>query len=73
MSAVVAGGGLRMGQVVGSTTSKGEFPRECPYTVQNVLSTIYGTLGIDPSLTFPNIVGRPIYLLDDRAPVQELG
>ena len=42
------------------------------YTVQNVLSTIYHTLGIDPSLTFPNHVGRPVYLLEDREQVQVL-
>ena len=72
MSCLVAGGGLRMGQVVGSTTARGEEAREGRYSVQNVLATVYHVLGIDPAVTFPDQVGRPIYLLDDRTPVREL-
>jgi uncharacterized protein (DUF1501 family) len=72
MSAVVAGGRLKMGQVVGSTTSKGEQPREKPYSVSQVLATLYTAIGIDPATTFPNASGRPVYLLDDREPVREL-
>jgi hypothetical protein len=40
--------------------------------VPNVLATIYGVLGIDPAMTFPNGAGRPMYLLDEREPVAEL-
>jgi hypothetical protein len=29
-------------------------------------------MGIDPSMTFPNQTGRPMYILDDREPVTEL-
>jgi hypothetical protein len=72
MSAVIAGGGLKMGQVIGSTDARGEYPKDRPYKVSNVLSTIYRTIGIDPALTFPNGSGRPMYLLDDREPVTEL-
>jgi len=72
MSALVAGGGLKMGQVVGSSTERGERPRDRPYTVQQVLSTVYQTIGIDPSRTFPSGSGRPMYILDDREPVTEL-
>jgi hypothetical protein len=72
MSALVAGGGLKMGQVVGSTTSRGERPRDRPYTVPQVLATVYRAIGIDPARTFPNGSGRPMYILDDREPVREL-
>jgi uncharacterized protein (DUF1501 family) len=72
MSAVVAGGGLKMGQAIGSTTSRGESPRDRRYSVQQVLSTIYRTMGIDPAMTFPSGNGRPMYLVDDREPVVEL-
>ncbi len=72
MGALIAGGGLRMGQAVGVTTSRGERPKDRPYTVQNVLSTIYRAMGIDPALTFTNGFGRPVYVLDDREPVMEL-
>jgi hypothetical protein len=72
MSALIAGGGLRMGQAVGSSTARGERPKDRPYTVPQVLSTIYRAIGIDPSITFPNGSGRPMYVLDDREPVREL-
>ncbi len=72
MSALIAGGGLRMGQAIGSTTSRAERPRDRPYTVSQVLSTVYRAMGIDPAMTFPNGSGRPMYLLDDREPVREL-
>ena len=72
MSALIAGGGLKMGQAIGTTNARGEVPRDRPYRVPQVLSTIYRTLGIDPSLTFANGAGRPVYVLDDREPVSEL-
>jgi uncharacterized protein (DUF1501 family) len=72
MSAMIAGGGLKMGQAVGTSTEKGERPKDNPLSVQRVLSTIYHTLGIDPAMTFPNGAGRPMYVLDEREPVREL-
>jgi hypothetical protein len=72
MSALVAGGGLKMGQVVGSTNSRGEYPKDRKVTVPQVLSTFYRTLGIDPAMTFNNGTGRPVHILDDREPVREL-
>jgi uncharacterized protein (DUF1501 family) len=70
--ALMAGGGLRMGQVVGATDARGENPRGGAYTPQNVLATLYHVLGIDPATTLPDHQGRPIYLLDDRRKVEEL-
>jgi hypothetical protein len=72
MGALVAGGGLRMGQAVGATTEKGERPKDRPYTVPQLMGTLYRAIGIDPGLTFPNGAGRPMYVLDDREPVKEL-
>jgi len=72
MSALIAGGGLKMGQAVGASTARGERPKDRPLSVPNVLSTIYRQLGIDPAMTFPNNAGRPMYILDDREPVKEL-
>jgi hypothetical protein len=70
--ALMAGGGLRMGQVVGATNARGEVPKGQPYTPQNVLATLYHVLGIDPATTLPDHQGRPVYLLDDREKVAEL-
>jgi len=69
---MIAGGGLRMGQAVGASSARGEFPRDRRYTASQVLSTIYRAMGIDPSMTFPNQAGRPMYILEDREPVAEL-
>lgn len=72
MSAMVAGGGLKMGQAVGSSSSRGEQPRDRRVTASQVLSTVYHAMGIDPSQTFLNGAGRPMYILDDREPITEL-
>lgn len=70
--ALMAGGGLQTGQVIGATDPRGENPKGRPYTPQNVLATLYYVLGIDPVTTLPDHQGRPIYLLDDREKVAEL-
>jgi Protein of unknown function (DUF1501) len=72
MSAMVAGGGLRMGQAIGASTARGERPQDRRYTVPQVLSTLYRAIGIDPATTFNNGAGRPVHIVDDREPVREL-
>lgn len=72
MSALVAGGGLRMGQAIGSSNARGELPRDRRCTPSQLLSTIYRAIGVDPSQTFPNQTGRPMYILEDREPISEL-
>jgi hypothetical protein len=72
MSAMVAGGGLKMGQAIGSSTARGERPQDSRYTVPQVLSTLYRAVGIDPGQTFLNSTGRPIHVVEDRSPVREL-
>ena len=72
MSALVAGGGLKMGQAIGTSSARGETPKDRPYKVPNVLATLYKALGIDPAMTFPSGSGRPMYVLDDRELVTEL-
>jgi hypothetical protein len=70
--ALLAGGGLTTGQVVGATDPRGERPQGKPYTPQNVLATLYHVLGIDPETTINDHQGRPVYLLDDREKVAEV-
>ncbi len=72
MSALVAGGGLRTGQFIGSSNARGEVPKDNPVTVQRVLATLYHALGIDPAATLMSNTGRPMYLLDEREPIAEL-
>jgi len=72
MGCMISGGGLRMGQAIGSSSARGEYPRDRRTTPAQILSTIYRSMGIDPSLTFPNGSGRPMYIQEDRDPVSEL-
>ncbi|MCB1233862.1 MAG: DUF1501 domain-containing protein, partial [Verrucomicrobiae bacterium] len=72
MSVVLAGGGLRMGQVVGATNARGEFPAERPLTPADVLATIYHVVGIDPRRSFLDHSGRPVPILDGGSPIAEL-
>ncbi len=71
-TALVSGGGLRMGQVVGATNSKAEFPTQRPYTPQDLLATVYRHLGIDCRRTFTDYTGRPIHILNAGEPIREL-
>jgi hypothetical protein len=71
-SALVSGGGLRMGQVVGATTSKAEYPVERPLAPQDLLATMYRHLGIDPKATLNDFSGRPVDVLPLGEPIREL-
>ena len=70
-AALVSGGGLRMGQVVGATNSKGEYPADRPLTPQDLLATIYRHLGIDYSHSFVDLSGRPTPILGRGTPIRE--
>lgn len=71
-AAVLAGGGFKVGQVIGETDAHAARSKGTPYTPANVLATLYGHLGIDPATTIPDHTKRPMHVLDDRAPVREL-
>jgi hypothetical protein len=72
-SALLAGGGLRHGQVIGSTTRLGEEPRTRPVHFREVFATLYQRLGIDPERTrFQDLAGRPQPLVGDHRPMPEL-
>jgi hypothetical protein len=72
MCALVAGGGLRMAQLIGATNSRGEFPSERPLTPQDLLATVYRHLGIDSRHEFRDFSGRPIPVLSSGQPIREL-
>ncbi|HKB06029.1 MAG TPA: DUF1501 domain-containing protein [Gemmataceae bacterium] len=71
-AAVIAGGGFRVGQAIGETDSHGGRAKGKAYTPSNVLATMYAHLGIDPSVTLPDHLGRPMHVLDEREVVGEL-
>jgi hypothetical protein len=70
--AMLAGGGWRHGQVIGSTDRDGGSAKDRPVPIQSVHATIYRHLGIDPGTAVPDRANRPMYLLDDREPIREL-
>jgi hypothetical protein len=72
MFCLLGGGGLRGGQVVGSTDRLGTAPRTRPLTPANIHATIYHVLGIDPHLQLLDPTGRPVNVLDDPTPISEL-
>ena len=70
--AMLYGGGLTMGQVIGSTNDKGERPQDRPVSYQDLLATIYHSMGINPEHTFLNQSGRPVPILSSGAAIAEL-
>lgn len=70
---LLAGGGMKTGQVIGSTNRLGEVPQDRPVHYQEVFATLYNRLGIDVgAATIPDQAGRPQYLVDHRDPIREL-
>jgi len=72
MSVFLAGGGLKMGQVIGATSSKAEEPVERLMNSNCLLATIYRRFGINPAHTLPDKLGRPIAILPAGEPIAEL-
>ncbi|MBM4004883.1 MAG: DUF1501 domain-containing protein [Planctomycetes bacterium] len=72
MSLIMAGGGMRTGQVVGSTNSKGEYPADRPLTPNDLWATVYHHLGINTNDAFPDHRGRPMPILPSGEPIHEL-
>jgi len=64
-SVLISGGGFHTGQVIGSSNSKGEKPKERPLWP-------YDILGIDTDQVFVNHVGRPVPILDREEAIREL-
>ncbi|MGE0609799.1 MAG: DUF1501 domain-containing protein [Pirellulales bacterium] len=72
MSVLAAGGGMRTGQVIGSTTRLGDTPATRRLSPQDLLSTIYRHLGIDPEYSLIDFRGRPLPILPAGKPIEEL-
>lgn len=72
MSVLVAGGGLRMGQVIGKTNARAEEPIERRMDSNCLLATIYRRFGIDPRTHLQDTLGRPLAILPSGEPIAEL-
>ena len=72
-AALMAGGGMPPGQVIGSTNRLAEEASDRPVHMQEVFATVYRNLGIDVArTTIPDNNGRPQYLIDEHTPIREL-
>ena len=70
---IMAGGGMNVGQVIGSTDKTASTVTSRPLQYRDVIATLYHNLGIDcSSATVTDFSGRPRYLLDDASPIREL-
>lgn len=68
----LAGGGLKMGQVVGESDAKLYRPATKAIGPQDLMATLFDVLGIDHKLQFQNQAGRPVYMLEEGKPIAEL-
>ena len=71
-SAVLAGGGVRGGQVLGATENGGEAVKDRPVTEKDLFRTVYQALGVDSRKEFMSPIGRPIKPVDGGSPIAEL-
>lgn len=71
--AFLAGGGMRVGQIIGATDRLAGEATARPVSYQDVIATLYHNLGIDASATtLVDPTGRPQYLLDRGTPLREV-
>lgn len=72
MSMVMAGGGMRHGQVIGATESDGGQIRERPVTPGDLAATIYHHMGVPLNATYEDERNRPRFILENGQPMREL-
>ncbi|QDT02459.1 hypothetical protein K227x_08360 [Rubripirellula lacrimiformis] len=72
MFMLMAGGGVRGGQVIGESDDSAAGPRHEAITPDDVAASFYHNLGIDPTLEYDTNTGRPITLVRDGKIIQQL-
>jgi hypothetical protein len=72
MSATLAGGGLRHGQVIGASDRRGGEIKERPVTPGDLAATIYHHMGVPLDATFLDGRQRPRYIVENGSPIGEL-
>ena len=68
----LAGGGLRMGQVIGESTAKAEVPKTTPIGPQDLMATVFHVLGLPQELQYKDPTGRPTNMVVGGKPIAEL-
>ncbi len=70
--ALLIGGGLRMGRVVGDTDTRGAYVRSRPISPDELFATCFHVLGLDPRVQFTHPSGRPVYMIEDARAIEEV-
>ena len=70
-SLLLAGGGIRGGQVIGASDRIAGHPRDCPVSPEDILATIYQSLGLPAQMPITDPLGRPMALCDGK-PIRDL-
>jgi hypothetical protein len=68
----LAGGGLKMGQVVGQSSEKAEVPKTTPITPLDLMATVFHVLGVPQDLHYKDPTGRPTPMNDGGKVIAEL-
>jgi len=69
---VLVGGGMKMGQLIGESTAKGDVPLSNPVSPNDLLATLFQFLGVPLDLQYTNQSGRPNNMLDNGKPIAAL-
>ncbi len=72
MVALMAGGDVHGGQVIGATNDKAEGPVDEGFSPDDLAASFLQNIGIDPKTEYASNVGRPITVIRDGAPIDEL-
>jgi uncharacterized protein (DUF1501 family) len=72
MSIVMAGGGIKGGQIIGKTNERGEEPADRPLKPEDVAASFYHALDIDPHKEYHTPTGRPVHIVRDGKVIKEL-
>lgn len=69
---LLAGGGMRMGQIIGSSTTRGDEPNSQPVSPNDLRATFFKFLGVPLDLKYTNPSGRPQPIIDNGQPIESL-
>ena len=69
---VLVGGGLKMGQIIGESTTKGDVPKSNPISPNDLLATLFQYMEMPLDLQYTSPAGRPTSMLETGTPLAEL-
>jgi hypothetical protein len=69
---LLAGGGVKSGMVFGTTDRQAAYPKDHPVSPADLVATVYHLLGVDPELTVPDHLGRPMPISHGGRPIRQV-